>query len=464
MAEAIFDAMGDVLARWTMGSAAAPAAAIWKTQLGADPAEAELRLLALSGQFLGVAVTAEPPAVLHTSPDIPLLELPTMPNAVRSLTRRLLAEGIKYELLRFIAMRGWTVHPDDWMPDANEGLVPDVYAPWRGWAAAKMRRETDDRITIENWDGYQPAWRNMVLAKLRKRDSAAARLLLEAKLAQENADTRLRLLGILEDELSDADSAFLESIAATDRAPKVKALAKLLLSRLGHGAAHGAVIAELKDFFSVQVKGFIRRTRVIQFENAKTPAQQKRRSGLFEYVDLPAFSKALGMTEQELIAAWIWEADLEADTALIGLIMRTGTNAIVMQTAADAVLRGRNGESSLLLLAMRLTQAQCETLAATALSTQGYSFALTRAIVRGGARLKDPLATQAGVALLAALGRADAKPTDQAGELRDLGLITDRAWARRVMGRLNAAGLVQGDPRLDMLRLNEALEDRGVTS
>ena len=112
MAEAIYDAMGSVLTRWTMGSAAAPAAAVWSAELGAEPAEAELRLLALSGQFLGVAVTAEPPLELRALPDVPALALPTMPEALRPLVRRILAAfketQRKTELLDFLAARGWT--------------------------------------------------------------------------------------------------------------------------------------------------------------------------------------------------------------------------------------------------------------------------------------------------------------------------------------------------------------------
>ena len=88
MAEAIYDAMGSVLTRWTMGSAAAPAAPVWSAELGAEPAEAELRLLALSGQFLGVAVTAEPPPELRVLPDVPALALPTVPwTTPRNRTR-----------------------------------------------------------------------------------------------------------------------------------------------------------------------------------------------------------------------------------------------------------------------------------------------------------------------------------------------------------------------------------------
>jgi hypothetical protein len=64
--------------------------------------------------------------------------------------------------------------------------------------------------------------------------------------------------------------------------------------------------------------------------------------------------------------------------------------------------------------------------------------------------------------LLAALQRDDAKPSDQAAELHALGLIASREGARRSLERLTGAGLVQGDPRLDMLRLNAALDDKGA--
>lgn len=76
MAEAVYDALGQVLTRWTMGAAAAPVSHVWKAEIGEDPVEAELRLLALSGQFLGMAVIAEPPADLRALPDLPALALP----------------------------------------------------------------------------------------------------------------------------------------------------------------------------------------------------------------------------------------------------------------------------------------------------------------------------------------------------------------------------------------------------
>jgi hypothetical protein len=248
MAEAILDAMGETLKRWTMGSAAVPAASIWKAELGAEPQEAELRLLALSGQFLSLAVTAEPPTGLRALPDIPRLALPTVPAASRPLVRRVLAAmketRLKADVLHFLAARGSTVHPGDWMPAADDEDAPDVYAPWRDWAeiaasAAKVQSEAGDRITAENWDRYWPAARKVAPAELRRRDPLAARAVLEAKLANESADARLRLLELLATGLSDADVPFLASIATADRAPRVEALAASLLARLGRGTAVG---------------------------------------------------------------------------------------------------------------------------------------------------------------------------------------------------------------------------------
>ena len=288
MAEAIYDAMGSVLTRWTMGSAAAPAATVWSAELGAEPAEAELRLLALSGQFLGIAVTAEPPPELRVLPDIPALALPTMPEPLRPLVRRILAAfketQRKTEVLDFLAARGWTSHPAEWMPTANDEDAPDVYAPWRDWAGIAassnvVRRQAGDRLTADNWEDFWPAARKVALTELRRHDPEAARTVLEAKLASENADVRLPLLSLLATGLSEADIPFLEGLAANDRAPKVKALAASLLARLGRGSAVGGDIAELAGFFSVKMKGLLRRSRVIQFENVKTSAQVHRRDG-----------------------------------------------------------------------------------------------------------------------------------------------------------------------------------------
>ena len=467
-ADAIYDAMGTVLTRWTMGSAAAPAASFWRAELGEDPTEAELRLLALSGQFLGIAVTAEPPSTLYVLPDIPVLTLPTLPEALRPLARRILAakkqaQG-KTELVDFLAARGWTMHPADWMPEAGDDDAPDVYAPWRDWAEIAAsnnaaRRQTNDDITTGNWDDFWPAARKVALAELRRRDPSAARAVLEAKLGNEGADTRLRLLSLLSERLSDDDIAFLESIVTDDRSPKVKALAASLLARLGRGAGIGEEAAELAAFFSVKTKGILRRSRVIEAERPKTPAQWQRRKALLDNADLASFAGALGITPQELIAAWDWNVDPAADTALINLVVASGTDA---QVADVARAIGEHDATGLIVaLAPRLAPAERARQAEAAMNAHGIRFELTQAMAGPAARLNDPLGAPAGKTLLTALRSDDAKPSDQAAELHALGLIASREGARRSLERLTAAGLLQGDPRLDMLRLNAALDDKG---
>jgi hypothetical protein len=469
MAEAIYDAMGSVLTRWTMGSAAAPAAPVWSAELGAEPAEAELRLLALSGQFLGIAVTAEPPPELRLLPDIPALALPTVPEALRPLVRRILAAfketQRKTELLDFLAARGWTTHPAEWMPSANDEDAPDVYAPWRDWAGiaasnSVVRRRAGDRLTADNWEDFWPAARKVALTELRRRDPEAARTVLEAKFGSENADVRLPLLSLLATGLSEADIPFLEGIAANDRAPKVKAFAASLLARLGKGPAVGEDIAELAGFFSVKMKGLIRRSRVIQFENVKTPAQAHRRAALLESADIASFARALSLTPQELVDAWNWDVDRQADAALTSLVARTGTDSLVAQTAEAA----SQCDASFFLAALtpRLAPGLRSELAERVLRTRNFSFDMAKTIAGGTARLENPLTAPAGAALLAALRRDDAKPSDQLTELFALGLLASRAAARQVLERLNGAGLLQGDPRLDMLRLNAALDDNGA--
>jgi hypothetical protein len=469
MAEAIYDALGQVLTRWTMGSAAAPVAQVWRAEIGEDPIEAELRLLALSGQFLGMAVIAEPPADLRALPDLPALALPTLPDAARSLARRVLAAGDarhKRTLAQFAAGRGWTLHPADWMPAASEEEVPDVYAPWRDWIEAAATgsgpRGASDRLTAANWEDFWPAARTAALAELRRRDPGAARVLLETRLPGEGADTRLRLLGQLTRGLSDADAPFLETLAASDRAPKVKALAAALLARLGRGSAVGEEATELAGFFTLGTKGLLRRSRTVAANVLKTHAQRIRRQTLFAGADYTGFAAALGMSGEELAAIWVWGGDVQADIELAGMAERSASDAIVADLSAALAEHSLPNLGALLALASRIGPTQRASIAQRVLRAGGsYQDAL--AVAGGGGRVDGVTDMPAEAALLHALGGADARPGDHAPELQALGMLASRAGAQKALERLvRGLGLLQADPRLDMLRLNAALEDRGV--
>jgi len=470
MVEAIYDSLGAALARWTMGGAAAPVApSSWGAHLGTDPGEAELRLLALSGQFLATLVTAEPAGAVRMSPDVPVLTMPTLPEHLRPLARRILRATRetrqRRDLLAFAALRGWTLHPGDWMPVASDDDIPEAYAPWRDWAeglASPVKSAAAGVLTPENWDDYWPAARNVALAALRRRDAAAATALLAAKLGGENAEARLRLVGVLATGLSNADRAFLESLA-TDRAPKVKALAAALLARLGHGPAVGEEATELAGFFEAQTKGLLRRTRIIAARALKTAAQRSRRAALLDSVDLAAFARALDSTPADLIAAWPWGDDRQADHSLIVMTERSGSDEMVAAACAALGTTPTIDVQSVLALLPRLDEAQRQHFAVRVLRANGGTFQMALAIAGGDAPVDGAIDTAAGAALLGAL-KADetAKRADLAAELHALGLIASRSAARNALDRLAAAGLLAADPRLDMLRLNAALDDRGT--
>lgn len=471
MAEAILDALGPVLTRWTMGaSALSNAPDAWASAVAGDAAEAELRLLALSSQYLGMAVAAEPQGLLRTLADLPALALPTLSPTLRPLAQRVLraAQGpARSALPHFLAARGWTLHPADWMPSANDDEAPEVYSPWRDWtvaASGEARTAGAPReLTADNWEDYWPAERKTALAELRARDPAAARAVLEVKLAAESADARLRLLEVIATGLSDADAPFLEALAASDRAPKVKALAASFLARLGHGDFDGEDVVELAGFFSVQTKGLLRRARVIEFLNQKTGAQVQRRGMLFGQVEFGAFAAALGFDQDALIEAWPWEADRNADGALLGMIARSASDPLVVRTVERVVQRDGIGIGGLAMLAPRLTSAQRAWAAALLLQSNHAHFTAALDIAHGRARIDDPLALPAGKRLVAMLTRAEARPGDGADELAAIGLLASRTGAERTLERLTRAGMLHADPRLDMLRLNAALEDKGET-
>ena len=467
MAEAILDALGPVLTRWTMGgNAVAFAPAEWHEALGSDTSEAELRLLALSGQFLGALVLAEPAGEVRVPADIPALSCPPLADALRPRARRVLATlrepARRRLLLDFLDRRGWTLHPGDWMPGPNDD-VPGSYAAWQDWAAAyDTAPSATGQLAAENWDTLGPAARRAAFAALRRTDPSSASALLGEKIAGETAGDRVRLIEAFGAGLSDADRPLLEALAA-DRAPRVKALAASLLARLGGGSAEGDQdAAELAGFFPLQTKGLLRRSRVIAPQQLKTPAQRNRRTALMETVSLDGFARALGVPLNELVAAWPWGTDHTADQLLAGMTARSATDAIVAQMA-EAVTASAFYPHALLPLLERLAPPRRRAAAAQLLRVGSGGFAMALAIAGGDGRIDDVIRTAAGKALVVAVAAENARPGEQSDELLALGLIASRPAARQALEQLAAVGLIASDPRLDMLRLNAALEDKGAT-
>jgi hypothetical protein len=467
MAEAIFDALGPVLTRWTMGgSATAHAPAAWRDALGTDAREAELRLLALSGQLLGTLAITQPVGEVRARDDIPALAQPPLPDRLRPRVRRLLQQmrdaQTRRHLLDFIDARGWTLHPGDWMPRPDDE-VPAVYAAWQDWAAASgASSAAPEALSAENWTDFAPAARHVAFAALRQQDPAQASLLLAERIADEPADRRVRLLDMLAMGLCDADRPLLERLTG-DRVPRVKALAAALLARLGHPGGSDAESTELAAFFTVETTGLLRRTRAIVAKTMKTAAQRHRRDTLIQALSFDGFAQALGLSSTELVAAWPWGRDLPGDQQLAAMAARSASDAIVEAIANLSDAGNAMDPHALAELLPRLSPSRRRQIATRLLGVPDASFAMVLTIAGGDGGIDDAIRTPAGKALLDALSSENARSVDQADALLALGLIASGSAARQALDQLAAAGLIASDPRLDMLRLNAALDNRRPT-
>jgi len=179
-----------------------------------------------------------------------------------------------------------------------------------------------------------------------------------------------------------------------------------------------------------------------------------------EAVSFGAFAQALELPPADLVAAWPWGGDRLADHALAAMAARSGSDAIV-DAVAEALTNGASVDPySLAPLLPRLTSVQRRQTAVQVLRAKDGTFVQALAIAGGDGGIAEAMQTGAGGTLVSALKAEDVKPTDQSAELLALGLLASRPAAEQALEQLAAAGLIVSDPRLDMLRLNAALEHR----
>jgi hypothetical protein len=322
--------------------------------------------------------------------------------------------------------------------------------------------EVEEDISAENWDQFGPAARRVAFAALRRRDPTQAAAVLAAKIASETPDRRLLFLDMLAAGLSAADAPVFEALA-NDRAPRVKSRAATLLSRLGQADAGSEDAAELAGFFAVKINGWLRKSLEITAQELKTPTQRNRRAALMDMVTFGAMSQALDLTPEELVEAWPWGGDVQADHALAAMIERSAADAVVMFAAESMAAQATINLHGLYPLLPRLPADWRRQLGLNVLAAGGGTFMQALAIAGGDGEIDGVIATAAGEVLLSELaGRSDGKRTDHAIELLALGLLASQAAAVQALEKLAGAGLIASDPRLDMLRLNAALDSKGT--
>lgn len=344
-----------------MGGTAQNAAPQNWIELTKDSHNAELALLALSGQAIDICFVSEP-SDLSARADLPSLSLPTLPETLRSNFRRALTslnanKAQSLALIRLIANRRYSVHPMDWMPSASAD-VPDIYAPWLDWRAKGPAGEARETLKLEEWDAWMPAERLAKLKAMRQQDPEAALAMIADKAPNESAEKRLALVDILWIGLSEKDATFLQS-RSTDRSGKVKLRAQQLLARLGQSENDAEASDELAEFLTLAKSGFLARKRQLKAKKLKTKTQHKRRAELFSAVSLSNLAGSLKLSVSEIIELWSAdETDIAATTQLVQMVVDTGPDSAVSALAERLKTQKEIRSVSLAALSTRLNKLQ----------------------------------------------------------------------------------------------------------
>ncbi|HEX7923090.1 MAG TPA: DUF5691 domain-containing protein [Bradyrhizobium sp.] len=461
---------------WMAGrSALEHCPAEWRAAIEGKHGEAALA--ALTGHATAVLFRSAPSTTLESRPLLPALALPVLAESLRPRFRRILAakggSSIERQLIDLVASRGYCVHPADWLPSPQDDWVPDLYAPWLDWVRTETKAKVEQAsLTTDNYERWAWAERRVALAQLRVVEPTAALAIIAAKAASEPAERRLRLLEILETKLSDADAAFLESLAG-DRSERVQATARAYLARLGRISDTGDLAAELAAMVELGKIGLISRRRRLLIKPLKTSAQNARRLELFGLVSSAALARALGATELQMLEA---PPDGASDgiEAFAQMVATTGSEA-----ALRALLNGILADTSspvghLGALAPRLSTEERRALLPQIMARDTQDLEKTLAIAGrdlGTAPASALLAAPAYAALNGLLGNAGEGADGQRAPanaalalmLNRIALLLDAAGAAQLAARITNQGLSAADPKLDLLRLNAALTPETVS-
>jgi hypothetical protein len=467
MAEPLGQMLAGARSRWIIGGEAAPPD--HPLTQGQPAAEADLRLLAVAGQFRRFCQAPAPPA-LTQRPDLPPLALPVLPDALRPLARRMLhppSDRAAHLIAVFTARRGHVLHPVDWMPPAGADL-PEVYRPLQIWRADRLGKGTD--LTEETWLALSRAERLDQVAARRQTDPAAALGLLSANIAQCPADERLALVETLATGLGPDDVPFLQSLS-TDRSDKVRKAAAHFLARLGVSEAD-PLASEAAAMFELATEGLIRRRRVLRLVPKAKEGQLRSLIQTLPEITLPGLARALGLAPADVVALWdLDKAPAPVQAALSAMIARTAADADLVAYWHRLGAQPDIARTSLPLLFPRLSAADRQAACLWLIAQTGPAAApdiLALAGPAAPAPVSAALAADPGALIAALMLSRDTTPEKTAAAraeaqrlahiLASLGLLLTAADAARMIGTMTGAGVHPADPILDHLSFNAALK------
>ncbi len=461
--------LDDVKGRWMIGgSALEKAPTSWRAAAEDDPSP-DLALLAFAGQAMQFALRSTPGGELQALPPLPRLNLPTPPPQARQQFRNLvrvikLAESQIAIVIHLLAVRGYVVHPTDYMPKSFHQL-PDVYAPWASWQRAEEVRDDSgecDTIDADNWDCWMPAERRTALSLLHRKQPEDARKLVANNVPSLPAQERLRIIETLGQRLSTEDQLLLE-VFANDRSSKVRHVVAQYLARIGAVEDEASEVTEYADFFSVAKKR-LRGGYKITANQLKTKAQRKRRGELAAKLSLRSFVQGLKLaSEAELLSGWE-HVDEEASDELLRMVAATGSEQAASTLASRiASLDGISAEAFQLLFD-RLGKESRRELLPRVLENGDASFSAAVVCAQGlwgEVQFEQLKSLRAFKELKKLAGEDHSKKTMRQETLRQglfsLGLLADQAAATELLKLFTDTNFFASDPMLGLLKLNACL-------
>ena len=242
-----------------------------------------------------------------------------IPDASRKLLIRLMtgkgptSNMLAAAIARAMDVRSLRPHPFDlpkleaFVKSHAEALGAEAMAFSQREAPAEQKQSyfAPDKLTDETWMLGTPAAKVSYVGARRAADPAAALALLEATWGVESADNRLRLLGTLRAELSDADAPFLTGLAK-DRAPRVRELAQRLLARLPGAAGEDPALKAILERIGVGKSGLVFKKATISLELPATVQKPLAAAWVrenFSGISLIELAKALSIYPDDLVEA-----------------------------------------------------------------------------------------------------------------------------------------------------------------
>ncbi len=278
-----------------------------------------LQALSLTGQALRFD-RPPMPAQFHVEDEVAETRA-ILPDAVRRPLLRLLTAkaqgmvptGFALAVARTLAQRRLRLHPFD-LPKLDAfvrahadylGAEAAAYADKDAEPAQRRGWFDADALDDSNWAQATPAVRQAYIARRRREDAGAARALVEAVWAAENADIRVRLLGALREGLGGDDVVFLRGLDK-DRAPRVRELAQRLLSRLGEPGGEGAALKDVRARIKVGQTGLLKKRPVLSLELPATVKAQMAAPWInetFGDIGLDELAGVLSLSVADMVAA-----------------------------------------------------------------------------------------------------------------------------------------------------------------